>query len=176
MGEAVLDKADCAGADSSARRPQQGHQHLDRRPLARPVLVRQPGQVTSTDAATRVPHRDRLGRAQTGSPRARCRAGTSAGAVLARGPAVGSGRRFRAPQRARLAPPRWQDIEDLLAAGIDVISTVSVGHLDNYSAWSTVTLNERIAALAAEATAILAGCLLWLRLLSAAERLGFSYR
>jgi len=25
MGEAVLDKADCAGADSSARRPQQGH-------------------------------------------------------------------------------------------------------------------------------------------------------
>jgi len=106
MGEAVLDKADCAGADSSARRPQQGHQHLDRRPLARPVLVRQPGQVTSTDAATRVPHRDRLGRAQTGSPRARCRAGTSAGAVLARGPAVGSGRRFRAPQRARLAPPR----------------------------------------------------------------------
>jgi len=71
---------------------------------------------------------------------------------------------------------RWQDIEDLLAAGIDVISTVSVGHLDNYSAWSTVTLNERIAALAAEATAILAGCLLWLRLLSAAERLGFSYR
>jgi hypothetical protein len=36
MGEAVLDKADCAGADSSARRPQQGHQHLDRRPLARP--------------------------------------------------------------------------------------------------------------------------------------------
>jgi len=49
---------------------------------------------------------------------------------------------------------RWQDIEDLLAAGIDVISTVSVGHLENYSA----------------------GCLLWLRLLSAAERLGFSYR
>jgi len=96
--------------------------------------------------------------------------------VLARGPAVGSGRRFRAPQRARLAPPRWQDIEDLLAAGIDVISTVSVGHLGNYSAWSTVTLNERIAALAAEATAILAGCLLWLLLLSAAERLGFSYR
>ena len=63
MGEAVLDKADCAGAGSSARRPQQGHQHLDRRPLARPVPVRQPGQVTSSDAATRVPHRDRLGRA-----------------------------------------------------------------------------------------------------------------
>jgi len=70
MGEAVLDKADCAGADSSARRPQQGHRHLDRRPLARPVPVRQPGQVTSTDAVTRVPHRDRLGRALTGSPRA----------------------------------------------------------------------------------------------------------
>ena len=55
MGEAVLDKADRAGADSSARRPQQGHQHLDRRPLARPVPVRQPGQGTSSDAATRVP-------------------------------------------------------------------------------------------------------------------------
>jgi len=52
MGEAVLDKADCADADSSARRPQQDHQHLDRRPLARPVPVRQPGQVTSSDAAT----------------------------------------------------------------------------------------------------------------------------
>jgi len=32
MGEAVLDKADCADADSSARRPQQDHQHLDCRP------------------------------------------------------------------------------------------------------------------------------------------------
>jgi len=52
MGEAVLDKADCADADSSARRPQRDHQHLDRRPLARPVPVRQPGQVTSSDAAT----------------------------------------------------------------------------------------------------------------------------
>ena len=26
---------------------------------------------------------------------------------------------------------RWQDVEDLLAAGIDVISTISVGHLDS---------------------------------------------
>lgn len=26
---------------------------------------------------------------------------------------------------------RWQDVEDLLAAGIDVISTVSIGHLDS---------------------------------------------
>ena len=39
MGEAVLDKADCADADSSARRPQQDHQHLDRRPLD-PVRLR----------------------------------------------------------------------------------------------------------------------------------------
>ena len=54
------------------------------------------------------------------------------GAVLARGPAVAlvddvahpnaPGSRHRA---------RWQDVEDLLAAGIDVISTVSVGHLDS---------------------------------------------
>jgi two-component system, OmpR family, sensor histidine kinase KdpD len=54
------------------------------------------------------------------------------GAVLARRPAVAlvddlahrnaPGSRHRA---------RWQDVEDLLAAGIDVISTVSVGHLDS---------------------------------------------
>jgi two-component system sensor histidine kinase KdpD len=54
------------------------------------------------------------------------------GAVLARGPAVALvddfahrnalGSRHRA---------RWQDVEDLLAAGIDVISTVSVGQLDS---------------------------------------------
>ena len=54
------------------------------------------------------------------------------GAVLARGPAVAlvddvahrnaPGSRHRA---------RWQDVEDLLAAGIDVISTVSVGDLDS---------------------------------------------
>src|SRR5580700_5938129 len=54
------------------------------------------------------------------------------GAVLARGPAVAlvddvahrnaPGSRHRA---------RWQDVEDLLAAGIDVISTVNVGHLDS---------------------------------------------
>jgi two-component system sensor histidine kinase KdpD len=54
------------------------------------------------------------------------------GAVLARGPAVAlvddfahrntPGSRHRA---------RWQDVEDLLAAGIDVISTVSAGHLDS---------------------------------------------
>ena len=54
------------------------------------------------------------------------------GAVLARGPAVAlvddvahrnaPGSRHRA---------RWQDVEELLAAGIDVISTVSVGDLDS---------------------------------------------
>jgi two-component system sensor histidine kinase KdpD len=54
------------------------------------------------------------------------------GAVLARDPAVAlvddvahrnaPGSRHRA---------RWQDVEDLLGAGIDVISTVSVGHLDS---------------------------------------------
>jgi two-component system sensor histidine kinase KdpD len=54
------------------------------------------------------------------------------GAVLARGPGVAlvddlahrnaPGSRHRA---------RWQDVEDLLAAGIDVISTVRAGHLDS---------------------------------------------
>jgi two-component system, OmpR family, sensor histidine kinase KdpD len=54
------------------------------------------------------------------------------GAVLARGPAVAlvddfahrnaSGSRHRA---------RWQDVEELVAAGIDVISAVSVGDLDS---------------------------------------------
>ena len=41
-----------------------------------------------------------------------------------------------------------------------------------YSAWWAVTLNEQIAALATGATAILAGCWSWSRLLSAAELLG----
>ena len=54
------------------------------------------------------------------------------GAVLARGPAVALADDFahrNAPgSRHRV---RWQDVEDLLAAGIDVISTVSVLHLDS---------------------------------------------
>ena len=54
------------------------------------------------------------------------------GAVLARGPAVALVDDFahrNAPGSRHRA--RWQDVEDLLAAGIDVISTVSVGHLDS---------------------------------------------
>ena len=54
------------------------------------------------------------------------------GAVLARSPAVALVDDFahhNAPGSRHRA--RWQDIEDLLVAGIDVISTVSVGHLDS---------------------------------------------
>ena len=54
------------------------------------------------------------------------------GAVLARGPAVALVDDFahrNAPGSRHRA--RWQDVEDLLAAGIDVISTVSVGDLDS---------------------------------------------
>ena len=42
-------------------------------------------------------------------------------------------RRARAHQRARLAatPKRWQDIDELLDAGIDVISTVNIQHLES---------------------------------------------
>ena len=53
-------------------------------------------------------------------------------AVLARGPAVALVDDFahrNAPGSRHRA--RWQDVEDLLAAGIDVISAVSVGHLDS---------------------------------------------
>jgi two-component system, OmpR family, sensor histidine kinase KdpD len=53
-------------------------------------------------------------------------------AVLARGPAVALVDDFahrNAPGSRHRA--RWQDVEDLLAAGIDVISTVNVGHLDS---------------------------------------------
>jgi len=54
------------------------------------------------------------------------------GAVLARGPAVALVDDFA----HRNAPGsrhhgRWQDVGDLLAAGIEVISTVSAGHLDS---------------------------------------------
>ena len=54
------------------------------------------------------------------------------GAVLARGPAVALVDDFahrNAPGSRHRA--RWQDVEDLLAAGIDVISTVSAGDLDS---------------------------------------------
>ena len=54
------------------------------------------------------------------------------GAVLARGPAVALVDDYthrNAPGSRHRA--RWQDVEDLLAAGIDVISTVRVGHLDS---------------------------------------------
>jgi K+-sensing histidine kinase KdpD len=54
------------------------------------------------------------------------------GAVLARGPALALVDDFarRNPPGTRHAA-RWQDVEELLAAGIDVISTISVGHLDS---------------------------------------------
>jgi two-component system sensor histidine kinase KdpD len=54
------------------------------------------------------------------------------GAVLARGPAVALVDDFahrNAPGSRHRA--RWQDIEDLLAAGTDVISTIRVGDLDS---------------------------------------------
>ena len=54
------------------------------------------------------------------------------GAVLARGPAVALVDDFahrNAPGSRHRA--RWQDVEDLLAAGIDVISAVRVGDLDS---------------------------------------------
>jgi two-component system sensor histidine kinase KdpD len=54
------------------------------------------------------------------------------GAVLARGPAVALVDDFahrNAPGSQHRA--RWQDVEDLLTAGIDVISAVSVGDLDS---------------------------------------------
>jgi two-component system sensor histidine kinase KdpD len=54
------------------------------------------------------------------------------GAVLARGPAVAlvDDLAHRNTPGSRHSA-RWQDVEDLLAAGIDVISTISVGHLDS---------------------------------------------
>jgi two-component system sensor histidine kinase KdpD len=54
------------------------------------------------------------------------------GAVLARGPAlalVDDLAHRNAPGTRH--PARWQDVEDLLEAGTDVISTVSAGHLDS---------------------------------------------
>jgi two-component system sensor histidine kinase KdpD len=54
------------------------------------------------------------------------------GAVLARGPQVAL-----VDELAHSNPPglrcatRWQDVSGLLAAGIDVITTVSIGHLDS---------------------------------------------
>jgi two-component system, OmpR family, sensor histidine kinase KdpD len=54
------------------------------------------------------------------------------GAVLARGPAVAlvdDFAHYNAPGSRHRA--RWQDVEDMLAAGIDVISTISVLHLDS---------------------------------------------
>ena len=53
-------------------------------------------------------------------------------AILARQPAGRARRRARAHQRARLRnEKRWQDVEELLDAGIDVISTVNIQHLES---------------------------------------------
>ena len=54
-------------------------------------------------------------------------------AVLARRPQVALGRRAGPHQRHRqpATTKRWQDIDELLDAGIDVISTVNVQHLES---------------------------------------------
>jgi two-component system sensor histidine kinase KdpD len=52
--------------------------------------------------------------------------------VLARGPALALVDDFaRRNTPGTRHPARWQDVQDLLAAGIDVISAISVGHLDS---------------------------------------------
>ena len=52
--------------------------------------------------------------------------------VLARGPALALVDDFAHRNTPGIRhSARWQDVEDLLAAGIDVISTISVGHLDS---------------------------------------------
>src|SRR5580692_10011157 len=70
--------------------------------------------------STKVPHRGTLAEEM------------DLGAVLARGPAVAlvDDLAHRNTPGSRHSA-RWQDVEDLLAAGIDVISTISVGHLDS---------------------------------------------
>src|SRR5260370_9943680 len=56
------------------------------------------------------------------------------GAVLARRPAVALVDNFAHSNVPGLRhAKRWQDVENLLKAGIDVISTVSVWHLDSLS-------------------------------------------
>ena len=60
--------------------------------------------------------------------------GMDLGAILARGPQVAlvdDLAHSNAPGARHAA--RWQDVEDLLAAGIDVISTVSIAHLESLS-------------------------------------------
>ena len=53
-------------------------------------------------------------------------------AVLARASRGGPGRRARAHQRAGIRhEKRWQDVDQLLAAGIDVITTVNIQHLES---------------------------------------------
>jgi K+-sensing histidine kinase KdpD len=54
------------------------------------------------------------------------------GAVLARGPEVALVDDLaHCNARGARHAQRWRDVEDLLAAGIEVISTVSIGHLDS---------------------------------------------
>ena len=60
--------------------------------------------------------------------------GINLGAILARSPEVAlvdDLAQSNAPG-ARYAA-RWQDVEDLLAAGIDVITTVRIAHLESLS-------------------------------------------
>src|SRR5262249_2000913 len=68
----------------------------------------------------------------TAAERATAGAGIDLGAILARSPQVAlvdDLARSNAPTARHAA--RWQDAEDLLAAGIDVISTVSIAHLES---------------------------------------------
>src|SRR5262245_33036767 len=70
----------------------------------------------------------------TVADRATAVAGIDVGAILARSPQaalVDDLARSNAPGACHAA--RWQDVEDLLAAGIDVISTVSIAHLESLS-------------------------------------------
>src|SRR5262249_9341436 len=70
----------------------------------------------------------------TAAERATAGAGIDLGAILARSPQVAlvdDLARSNAPTARHAA--RWQDAEDLLAAGIDVISTVSIAHLESLS-------------------------------------------
>ena len=70
----------------------------------------------------------------TVADRATAVAGIDVGAILARSPQVAlvdDLARSNAPGACHAA--RWQDVEDLLAAGIDVISTVSIAHLESLS-------------------------------------------
>ena len=103
------------------------------------------------DRAARDARPRRDGRAAPRASRS-CRAGASTTAarrsrrwtcpaILARAPELVPDRRARAHQRARASSTRkrYEDVEDVLDAGIDVFSTVNVQHLES--------LNDQVAEL-----------------------------